>query len=468
MRQATSRASSDRASAEAEALPGLVELDRERPVHVEVAGLDRQVVRLERAAALLVDDVEGADEPDVVDEVGEVAGPPAAVEVAHEGRAADGPEDEVRAAEGDVPLGVPGVQIELGRSSRDQRLDVVGIEPDAPVGAVDGRAGARERIERPVAEHLDTDLGQDPQRRPMDRLDLVRRQDLDRPERVRQPPPRELLQTGRGATRPPTRTVMRLRRGSVTGVGDLVHERMLRRVRPARRHVLRGAVPSGRFLMAVSDGRRSMTSRSALPAALDPSGRPRETDMKLKVLAIVALAAIGVGAAFVAVGGLPASAASTTQYLTGPATTGDVADDVAATGTVATSASYGLTFGTQAHLAGADAPAGSTTWTVTDLTVAVGDTVKKGDVLATADTTDLKRQLADANTAVDTARIQLRDWRRPVSRTPRTPTSPRRSARPRSRSTTPGRSSPTPISTRDDLKTQITPGHPDRARSTAS
>ena len=131
--------------------------------------------------------------------------------------------------------------------------------------------------------------------------------------------------------------------------------------------------------------------------------------MKLKILAIVALAAVGVGAAFVAVGGLPASAASKTQYLTGAATTGDVADDVAATGTVATSASYGLAFGTPAHLASADAPAaGSTTWTVSDLKAAVGDTVKKGAVLASADTTDLKRQLTAANTAVDTAKIQLR------------------------------------------------------------
>ena len=130
--------------------------------------------------------------------------------------------------------------------------------------------------------------------------------------------------------------------------------------------------------------------------------------MKLKILAIVALAAVGVGAAFVAMGGLPASAASTTQYLTGAATTGDVADDVAATGTVATSASYGLAYGTPAHLAGGDAAAGSTTSTVSDLKVAVGDAVKKGDVLATADTTDLKRQLTTANTAVDTAGIQLR------------------------------------------------------------
>ena len=105
--------------------------------------------------------------------------------------------------------------------------------------------------------------------------------------------------------------------------------------------------------------------------------------MKLKILAIVVLAAVGVGAAFVAVGGLPASAADTPEYLTGAATTGDVADDVAATGTVATSASYGLAFGAPAHLAGDDAAAGSTTWPVTDVKVAVGDTVKKGDVLAT-------------------------------------------------------------------------------------
>ena len=55
--------------------------------------------------------------------------------------------------------------------------------------------------------------------------------------------------------------------------------------------------------------------------------------MKLKILAIVALAVVGVGAAFVALGGgLPTTAASTTKYLTSAATTGDVTDEVAATG----------------------------------------------------------------------------------------------------------------------------------------
>lgn len=130
--------------------------------------------------------------------------------------------------------------------------------------------------------------------------------------------------------------------------------------------------------------------------------------MKLKILAIVALAAVGVGAAFVALGGLPTKAAATTQYLTGAVTTGDVADDVAATGTVAVTASYGVAFGASTHLAGATTTAGgSTTWTVTDLKVKVGDTVKKGDLLAKASTTDLERQLADATASLGSAKIQL-------------------------------------------------------------
>jgi macrolide-specific efflux system membrane fusion protein len=130
--------------------------------------------------------------------------------------------------------------------------------------------------------------------------------------------------------------------------------------------------------------------------------------MKLKILAIVALGVVGVGAAFVALGGLPASAASTTRYLTGAVTTGDVTDQVAATGSVAASASYGVSFGAPAHLAGATtAASGSTTWRVTSLKVKPGDTVKKGAVLATADTADLKRQLTDADTALTTSKIQL-------------------------------------------------------------
>jgi RND family efflux transporter MFP subunit len=136
--------------------------------------------------------------------------------------------------------------------------------------------------------------------------------------------------------------------------------------------------------------------------------------MKLKVFAIVVLAAVGVGAAFIALGGLPTSAASTTHYLTGTATTGDVSDDVAATGTIATTHSYGLAFGSEPHVADASASSssssgsgtGSTTWDVTELKVKVGDTVKAGEVLAKASTTDLQRQLTDASAALANAKIQ--------------------------------------------------------------
>jgi RND family efflux transporter MFP subunit len=129
--------------------------------------------------------------------------------------------------------------------------------------------------------------------------------------------------------------------------------------------------------------------------------------MRLKILAIVVLGAVGIGAAFVAMGGLPASAASTTQYLTGTAATGDVTDEVAATGSIAASVSYGLAFGAPAHLAGATTDGGSATCTVTDIKVKVGDTVKQGDILATADTAELRRQLADATSTLRSARIQL-------------------------------------------------------------
>ena len=191
-RVAISIASSTIVAPGPDGVPRLVELGGEHAVLVEVARLDRQVGRLERTAALLVDDVEGADEPHVVDEVGDVPGSASAVEVAHEGRAADGAEDEVVAAEQHVALRVPRVQRELARRQRDELLDLARVEPDVARRSIDPGAGPGERIEGAVAEHLEPDLGEDAQRRLMDRLDVVRGQDLDRPVRVHQPPPRQL------------------------------------------------------------------------------------------------------------------------------------------------------------------------------------------------------------------------------------------------------------------------------------
>jgi hypothetical protein len=84
------------------------------------------------------------------------------------------------------------VERELGRRGGDERFGEIGVEPDAAIGAIHRGAGADEEIDRPVAEDLDPDLGEDPEGRPVDLLDVVGRQDLERSERVRQRPEREL------------------------------------------------------------------------------------------------------------------------------------------------------------------------------------------------------------------------------------------------------------------------------------
>ena len=132
--------------------------------------------------------------------------------------------------------------------------------------------------------------------------------------------------------------------------------------------------------------------------------------MKLKILAVVALAVVGVGALVYTLGGVGSGNAATTTYLTSPATVGDLSDDVAATGSLEAVARYGLTFGADPYLVSADsnAPSSETTWPVTEVKVAVGDRVAKGDVIATADTGDLRRQLATAEASLASARIGLK------------------------------------------------------------
>jgi macrolide-specific efflux system membrane fusion protein len=131
--------------------------------------------------------------------------------------------------------------------------------------------------------------------------------------------------------------------------------------------------------------------------------------MKLKVVAVVALAAVGVGAVVFAFGGIGAKAASTTQYLTAAATRGDVTDEVAATGTLAAASTYGLVFGADPYLvtATSTAPTSDTTWPVTKVNVKVGDTVARGDVLATASTASVRADLATARNTLTSANIGL-------------------------------------------------------------
>ena len=130
--------------------------------------------------------------------------------------------------------------------------------------------------------------------------------------------------------------------------------------------------------------------------------------MRRKLLALVVLVALGVGAVAMSVGVLGAKPATASEYLTTPATVGDVTNDVAATGALASATTYGLVFGSSPYLATADAvaPTSDVTWPVTDVKVKPGDSVKKGQVLATAATNDVRRQLARATTDLKTANMQ--------------------------------------------------------------
>jgi macrolide-specific efflux system membrane fusion protein len=134
--------------------------------------------------------------------------------------------------------------------------------------------------------------------------------------------------------------------------------------------------------------------------------------MKWKVLLIVALLAGSALAVGASLGVFGASATgSTTDYLTAQAAVADVVAQVAATGTVEPSASWGLAFGADPHPATTSSAAAnasqSITWPVTKVAVAVGDRVTKGQVLATAATSDLESQIGDALRAWRTSHIQL-------------------------------------------------------------
>jgi macrolide-specific efflux system membrane fusion protein len=132
--------------------------------------------------------------------------------------------------------------------------------------------------------------------------------------------------------------------------------------------------------------------------------------MKRKLAALVVLLVIAAGAVAMTFGGFGAAAATITQYLSSPATTGDVSEDVAATGSLAAETTYGLVFGTDPYIvanSSATAPQASRTWSVTDVRVKAGDSVKKGQVLATAAITDARRDLAAATRDLRTANINL-------------------------------------------------------------
>jgi RND family efflux transporter MFP subunit len=132
--------------------------------------------------------------------------------------------------------------------------------------------------------------------------------------------------------------------------------------------------------------------------------------MRRKLLALVVLAALGVGAVAVSIGAIGAAPAAASDYLTTQAAVGDVTDEVAATGALASSRTYGLAFGSPPYLIEGDgeAPASETTWPVSDVKVQAGDSVTAGQILAEADATERRRELARATADLNAAKLQLK------------------------------------------------------------
>ena len=132
--------------------------------------------------------------------------------------------------------------------------------------------------------------------------------------------------------------------------------------------------------------------------------------MKMKLAAVIVLGVIGVGAILVTTGVLPPATAAPTEYLTSPATVGDVTDEIAASGSIAPASRTAVNFGTGGWDAddAAEAPTSSITYPVKEVSVKVGDTVAEGDVLATADTADLKDELDRAKNDLKSAQVSMR------------------------------------------------------------
>jgi RND family efflux transporter MFP subunit len=125
--------------------------------------------------------------------------------------------------------------------------------------------------------------------------------------------------------------------------------------------------------------------------------------MSWRVLVAALLILVGVGAVGLVVLGPTLGARDAPQYLTAAATRTNVVQQAVATGSVAAHATYGLSFGEPAQLitdtsSSSNSSGGSSTWKTLTVRVKVGDVVKAGQLLATGDVTELKRQL-DAATA---------------------------------------------------------------------
>ena len=137
--------------------------------------------------------------------------------------------------------------------------------------------------------------------------------------------------------------------------------------------------------------------------------------MRLKIVAAVGLIVVGIAAIGVVIIGPSFGPSAATQYITATAAVTNVTQSAAATGSLAASVTYGLSFGQDPVIAGSSSSSaasnsgsgGSTTWPVSSVSVKVGDTVAKGQVLAVADSASATQALAAAQSNLAIAQARL-------------------------------------------------------------
>jgi multidrug efflux pump subunit AcrA (membrane-fusion protein) len=152
--------------------------------------------------------------------------------------------------------------------------------------------------------------------------------------------------------------------------------------------------------------------------------------MRFRLIGTLLLLVIGVGAVIAVVVQPGSGNASNTRYTTSTAQVTNVVKSVVATGTVAPAAVYNLQFGSNATPQTASSGSSSsnsnngsgnstTTWKVATVTVAPGQSVQSGEVLATADTSSAKLALTVAQANLASAKARLKTDQQGLSPTDR-------------------------------------------------
>ena len=201
-------------------------------------------------------------EPQQVLVVLAVADPPAPIQVGDVGRAADRPERHPVAADPDVVRRVPGVQRERRTArSRSTSVTMSGSKWTRCVPGSTVAPGRHQQVARFGVEEVHPDLGQDPERPDVDRLQLVGRDRLGRAVRHPRLRPRALLRQRRCGRGPRDRRSRRRRRPSPAAVSMSVMRRHSpEQVEPGRLE-LRVAVERGEPLVAPEAGLLVATER---------------------------------------------------------------------------------------------------------------------------------------------------------------------------------------------------------------